>query len=176
MRTKLHLLALLAFGLVLTAGCPRGEDPPEPTEAQVVLGTGEWMFEQLEDGQEVELVLGSQGGWHVWASVRAQGLEPDNVLFRIESEVVGMDVDPSISEIYIDLEDMPEGAADTTTMTHQFLGWPHMQASPECVHGNDIRIRVILTDEAGNTVMDERTITPVAEPGFEPMSDCEPGA
>ncbi len=59
------LLALLA------AGCgPGGDGAPE-------LALEDDGFAPLVDGQEVSLVAGAQGGFHVWMNVRVHGAAPD---------------------------------------------------------------------------------------------------
>jgi hypothetical protein len=73
-RTTVRALALL---LVLTAGCGAAPEPSALTIGGTASdGTGDIV---LTDGQEVELVPGSQGGFHVWLRVRASGLAPGPV-------------------------------------------------------------------------------------------------
>lgn len=63
---------------VVLAACGTNGPPPEqlaaiPDAAPTLLvdvGGGMLDFEELEDGQEVDLVYGPQGGFHVWTSVR----------------------------------------------------------------------------------------------------------
>jgi hypothetical protein len=66
-----RILILLAL-----AGCAAdggGDLPPE-----VILGTGLDAFVPLADGDDVTIVQGPQGGFHVYGSVRAAGLFPGN--------------------------------------------------------------------------------------------------
>ena len=64
--------ALLVPLLLLAAGCE-----PERCRSEggtVELGTGEAGFEPLADGDTLGWVAGPQGGFHVYGSVRTQGL------------------------------------------------------------------------------------------------------
>ena len=54
-----------------STGCATAEDP------WIELGTGHLAWEAL--GEEIELVYGSQGGWHVDVTLRAGGWAPDGI-------------------------------------------------------------------------------------------------
>ncbi len=51
----------------------------------VEIGVGRKAFASLEDGDDVELVAGIQGGWHVDVSVRLGGFGPDGVLLSYDA-------------------------------------------------------------------------------------------
>ena len=69
------LLTLLAC---LGTSPDPGEDSAstEPSAPQALLGTGEWEWEALSDGDEIYVIQGPQGGWHLLGSVRTVGLVP----------------------------------------------------------------------------------------------------
>jgi hypothetical protein len=50
------------------------------------LGTGETSFVSLVDGGTIELVMGPQGGWHVWASTRIIGVDPNGRIIHYVAE------------------------------------------------------------------------------------------
>lgn len=142
-------LLLTAVVFAVLAGCT-GAEPVG--EAVVELGTGEWRFEPLADEQEVTLVMGSQGGYHVWVSVRAEGIDPDDVTFRVEYEPLD---DPSAmqeSRIRLDFD------TDETDGTPIFLGWPAQLAEPEAFDGRMTTLRVTVRDRHGARGTDERAI------------------
>lgn len=67
----------IALGLVLVAcgtNGPTGDQlatiPDAAPTLLVDVGGGMLDFEELSDGQDVDLVYGSQGGFHIWTSVR----------------------------------------------------------------------------------------------------------
>jgi hypothetical protein len=68
MRPALSILALLALG------CPN--DPDDPADAGVTLGTGTTEFEPLGEGDSLEVVAGPQGGFHFHVHARMSGLDP----------------------------------------------------------------------------------------------------
>lgn len=58
------------------------EDPPErcdelaTTAPTAALGTGSVIYAPVNSGDELEIVQGAQGGYHVWGSVRVTGVHP----------------------------------------------------------------------------------------------------
>ncbi len=46
----------------------------EAAEPSAVIGTGEYAWEPLSPGDEVTMVHGPQGGWHILGSVRIDGM------------------------------------------------------------------------------------------------------
>jgi hypothetical protein len=62
--------SMKALVLVLLAGC--GDMTPPAGEARVVLGG-------VTDGQDATLVPGAQGGFHVWLTLRVDGLSSRHV-------------------------------------------------------------------------------------------------
>jgi hypothetical protein len=119
------------------------------------VGTGEWAFEPIEDEQEVELVAGSQGGYHIWVSMRAMGLDPEGVEMELRTQVVDApEVPPSLSHLRLDLD--PTGEPDV----YERLGWPARQPRPGCAVDRRVRISLRLTDETGRVASDERVVIP----------------
>jgi hypothetical protein len=60
--------------LSLLIACAPKESAPAPLDAR--LGAGEWEWEGLEDGDEIPVIQGPQGGFHILGSVRVSGVEP----------------------------------------------------------------------------------------------------
>ncbi|HHH12242.1 MAG TPA: hypothetical protein ENK23_09260 [Sorangium sp.] len=76
-----RLGALLA-GMLLLVACG-GEEPGGA--AAVALGAGLSRYTPVEDGDAIELVFGSQGGWHINLAARFVGVRPDGatVTYRL---------------------------------------------------------------------------------------------
>ena len=53
-----------------------------PVEPSLTLGTGLTAFQPLEDGDEVALIYGPQGGWHVDVALRTTGIDADGLVLR----------------------------------------------------------------------------------------------
>ncbi len=75
----MRALALLALGL---AACVQPEAPAGEVEAAeaialpwVEVGGGRESFVELEVGHTLEVERGPQGGQHIWASLRGQGID-----------------------------------------------------------------------------------------------------
>ena len=56
----------------LFACSPEDESPP----LQAVLGTGDWQWESLQEGDDIAVIMGPQGGYHLLGSLRVSGIEP----------------------------------------------------------------------------------------------------
>ena len=60
-------------------GCSTSTDPGEATEDDgpllIELGTGEWDWEPISEGDEIPVIQGPQGGFHFLASVRVSGID-----------------------------------------------------------------------------------------------------
>ncbi|MBT8493344.1 MAG: hypothetical protein KJO07_09835 [Deltaproteobacteria bacterium] len=68
----------LALALVVLLGCGGDDEPVIEGPPRVELGSGESSFEPLVDGDEIEVVLGPQGGYHLVGSARVGGIDPGN--------------------------------------------------------------------------------------------------
>jgi len=77
MRAALVLVALLA-AMAALPGCEEEPDCDalDPADAWIEAGVGEQQFEPIEDGVVLAVERGSQGGMHVWVSLRAGGIAP----------------------------------------------------------------------------------------------------
>ncbi|MEW5852737.1 MAG: DUF2330 domain-containing protein [Myxococcota bacterium] len=124
----------VALVAAVMSGC--GTETPAPT---VEIGTGESRYESLSDGQDVELVRGAQGGYHMWMSLRSQGLDPEKVWLDVETRVNG---DKSTSSTVTRLTSQDDNDV--------LVGWPLIIAEPERVDGQLMEVHVTLTDEQGD--------------------------
>ncbi|WP_437665326.1 hypothetical protein [Sorangium sp. So ce1182] len=144
-----------AAGLVvllgLAPGCAGGDEAPG--QGIVELGTGEWRFEPLADGQEVELAHGAQGGWHLWTSVRTLGLEPEGVELEVTTTVLGDPSSETTSRGRIELAELEDGRCE-------FIGWPAVLREPACAIGHTLRVRGVVLDARGTVATGERQVRP----------------
>ncbi len=158
----------LLGGLVLFAcaasACSVTPDEGEPS---LELGTGTWRFEPVEDGQEVPLVRGAQGGWHVWVSVRAEGLEVSTGSLELTIQPVDESRPPQRTTVGVRF-DPPD-----TQGRRAYLGWPAIMEEPSCTIGETYRFAAVLTDAAGRRVRAERDL--VIGGGQSPPPPCAGG-
>ena len=89
--TSRLVLAPLLVAFVLVSACSSDDagdpdagtdadtstDPPR-TDPWMEVGTGVTEFEALTEGQEIPIVQGPQGGFHVWGGLQGFNFEPDN--------------------------------------------------------------------------------------------------
>jgi hypothetical protein len=156
------MVLLLALG-----GCPT--DPPTPPgEEFLEVGSGEWRFEPIEDGAEVDLVHGSQGGWHVWISMRTEGLDPARVEMELVTEVEGMPETRERSNVRLDFQPIQDEPG-----MFRFVGWPAILSRPGCAAHERLSVSVTLTDSEGHTATDTCIVTPIPPTGDEPGA-CSP--
>ncbi len=143
-----HIVLAWAL-LLLAAGCGEPGDAGGGTAA-VEVGTGEWEFVPLVDGEEVTLTAGSQGGFHVWTSVRSAGVSTGRVRMEITTTTEGSPFEPEHSDVMVDMTPADGMAA--------FLGWPAQLLHPGCADGHIVHLEARVTDRAGVTGHDERDI------------------
>lgn len=130
---------------------------PNPT---ISLGDGALSFTPLSPGQDVVMVHGPQGGWHVWASIYAQ-----NIGQFVEINYM-IDVLPELTRVsdntyYVALAQWAEctgqiaevfGYLDVSPLAEGELNTP-----PELLVGRELRLSVTVTDEndrAASSVID----------------------
>lgn len=157
----------LALAAPLLAACADG--PNVDDEPRLELGTGTWRFEPIEDGEEVPLVRGAQGGWHVWISLRSENLpavasgslelsfQPADESRPPQRTTVGVRFDPPDSQ-----------------GRRAYLGWPAILPDPACAVGETYRFEAVVITAAGQRLTAERDL--VIGPGLNPPPECVVGA
>ncbi len=75
-------LRALVLSSSLLVGC--GQDGTSAS-VWVEAGHGLTAYEQIDDGDTIEMVLGSQGGWHIDLAARFGGTSPDDhfIIYRV---------------------------------------------------------------------------------------------
>lgn len=148
-----------------TAASPCGVEAPDALH-QLTIGTGEDVFEALQPGDEVPIIYGPQGGWHVWLGLRASHLEKLTtiraVLIETESQQVvsetvnrvGLEADEELScqssfaglVAYLDVDELTRGACDTP---------------PELLHEREVCIQMEAEDMEGSSASSELCVQTV---------------
>ncbi len=132
-------------------------------EATLELGTGSWRFESLADGTELELIRGSQGGWHVWISVRTRGVDDRST---ITTSVGPADESrPAVETTVIASLDPESGQGH-----RDFVGYAQVIDEPSCMVGEMLRIEASIEVD-GQVARSERYIVPLG--GTYPPPACE---
>ncbi len=158
-------LAHTLFALGLLSACDPGTQPLSGERALEV-GTGTWRFEPLEDGQQVDMVRGAQGGWHVWVSLRASGVEEGEGMMTLTLQPADESREPAVTTVRVSL-DPPDSQG-----RRSFLGWPGILEDPSCQLGELLRVEVQLDiSDAEEPLVAERMVTPLG--GTYPPPACE---
>jgi hypothetical protein len=135
---------LVCWAALVAAGC--GASFPGPPAADV--GTGVDQFVVLHDGDTVPIIMGLQGGYHVWGSVRASNVAPDNLRLRFSLYLADQTTPLTIR-------------TDTVDLTGgEHLGSAVFLPDPSVVRGQLCRLHLDVTDENGRTASAEHRVTP----------------
>jgi hypothetical protein len=160
-RTATRGLVALAMASVM-GGCAGAA--ATPGEAFLELGTGTARFQPLEDGDEVAMVHGAQGGWHLWISARATGLSSGTGSLEIAHGPADGSEEMQSSRVGV-VFDPPDAQGRRVT-----LGWQAILTDPPCAVGRLHRVRVTVTTATGERVSAERDVLPTA--GDHPPPAC----
>jgi hypothetical protein len=144
-------LVFLSVSLALAACDP--VDPPEPTScstfegADFELGTGERNFVPLQEGQELTMISGPQGGCHFWLSIRTDGFAARrldiqyDVVFADSSTTTG-----SRSSRKVRLNLIEDGSGRC-----EHIAYPAVLIQPWYFRDREVRIEVTLLDDLGRS-------------------------
>ena len=175
MRMSVHLKPTLTLAtpligaLILGTACSgMGEDPPLG-DISVELGTGSSSFEPLQDGDDIYITQGPQGGYHFFGSARIKGLipgthddlaDPDNPTTEFRIFRGNQRVDGNIANYVQGYEPVP--GSDLSEM-HSRIVIIDIEHDSE-LDGDEVRFEVTVTDADGVSASDERTLTAIRHP------------
>lgn len=140
-----------------------GNDVPYDVvgDPMVEIGTGFPDFEPLTDGQEVSIIQGIQGGYHIWGGLRASGLDPRDIHIRFEvvheGTVVALaDYDDNIDyDGPVNADEVAGGAAPIWEYAAVAVIFGSEETrNIESVTGVDVTMNLSLTDQRGVTATD----------------------
>ena len=166
-----HAIApLLLASTLLFAGCPQdSNNPPADACEQAALeapsanlGTGSTLFAALDDGDDLEVHQGAQGGFHVWGSVRTTGLYPGNQAdYRDHANpLVRFQVALPDGTIVADTGDQRRPLNPNSTgefdLVGQVVRLPNDSVS--ALANQQVSLSVSITDGCATTVMDSRNV------------------
>jgi len=160
-RARLPAAVTLASSL---AGCGSGEEILPIVDPSVSIGTGFPCLEPLGDDETVPIIMGIQGGFHVWGGFEARGLQPDGV--EIDFKLVRDGVELA-SASYIDDIDAAYGPASGCAAApegaYQYAGVAvvlFFDVQPESVSGASADLSIQLRDRRGVVVSDSVRVVP----------------
>jgi hypothetical protein len=149
----------------------------------LTLGTGEYAYEVLLEGDRIVLTNGEQGGWHLWTSARVGGVNPVlSVLGTVKDVQTGTMLAGSDDlPVTIDISESGEGTYDPASCAGEFYGqFTYLNdATPEAgdsyldlicsMEGRELEFSVTITEEAtGETASDTVNVRARLDPGNVP--------
>lgn len=132
-------------------------DAPSTPGSSLTIGTGITAYEAIEDGAELTLVMGPQGGYHVDIAFRACGIVPMDARLRVDgfdAEVggeVAFEIDRILTERRVRLED--DGC---WTRVGDLLVFDVLM--PTEIVGREVRIEARVVAEDGTTASTTRIV------------------
>ena len=179
-RARVAVATFLALGGWL--GCGADVDgPAEPaldaggagsggSGPRVTLGTGREAFEELAADGHVPLIMGLQGGYHVWTSFLVYDLAAEVVRMELTTRWEGVDGSQEQNAGNVSLHGVVDAAGNAALAS---LGWPMSIFNPTCANGRRLLLDLRVIDDFGVTLTDSRRwIVDVAEEYR--ASDCPP--
>ncbi len=141
---------LLLLALAQPACGDAAHDPKGPPTLE--LGTGSFRFEPLEDRQEVELVHGAQGGWHMWISLRVENADVDHPLVELTLQPADQSLPAQKVSVELPFDPPDERGA------RKLIAYTGVIQDPSCWVGQLMRVAVKLTTDDGIVLRDERDV------------------
>jgi len=164
---SLALRAALGVGACLVAaltGCPPPSSPmpdigppligPDGALLWLEVGTGSDRFVPLASGAELELVHGSQGGWHVELAVRMTGSDPEGSILRLQVLDEGGVLVAETPIAIISRRLVREGWTWLRTGDIVILSMP----DPPAVLDHDVTVRAVLEIGGAIVAADQRAV------------------
>lgn len=172
-----------AFALIALLGCDDGSDgpapPPDPQPAPepdarvepepdvpplpdaappafIQIGTGARRFDTLDPGQEVPIIQGPQGGFHVWGGFRGRGFPDEDVRILFELELQGEVI---ATADYTEFELPTESSGLYTYAGVSVIYLENERVEPSSGNEMTLRARVIAKD--GQELIDQTTLVPI---------------
>ena len=143
---------------MLACGAPRPGPGPTVDAGQLAdggavplleVGTGPSSFAALTDGQDLDIIAGPQGGFHLWTALRAsKALSPDR--FEVKLAVRQGATELSQNGYRLTLVDNGE--------RYEWYGMQALVPDPAAVDGQSVTLRIDATDSNGVTATDERRV------------------
>lgn len=159
--------AILIAAAARSMACSGASEGPDAGPPSIELGTGTRAFEPLVDGEDIFVVQGPQGGYHLVGSMRASNVDGGN-----PADLSDPNNPNTRFEVYLDDERVDAGASDYTQGLQEGQGGLEMIgrnvildiADDSELEGLTLRFVVTLNDVNGIMLADDRTLIARAHP------------
>jgi hypothetical protein len=170
------LLKVFAAVLVALSACSSSsddtgtEDPPLAVE----IGTGEWEWEDLADGDEMAVIMGPQGGYHFLASVRVSGIDAGDPkdLGNPNNPTTSFSVwfeDQNLTASSVFVQGLDPVSVEQPPFRHEMIGrFAILSIFDDAeLEGANVRFSVRVEDVNGTVLEDERVVKAYGHPNNE---------
>ena len=137
------------------AGQVSGGVTPAP-EPYLELGTGFRRFEPVMNGQEVPIIEGIQGGYHVWGALRGRGFTATDISLLFE---LSLDGEVIASADYFEYELPVDRSGDYVYPGVSVIYFENERVGPSS--GREMTLLLTLSTSDGETLTDQVTLRPV---------------
>lgn len=177
MRADTYIRLAFAFVLCMSLACDGSEEPPidpPPPAGQLNIGSSDSSgigFVVVDDGADVDLVSGGQGGFHLWTALRATGVAGEVYLQREARLVEDGTLILRAQRLFLEV---PQAAMEEW--------WESSEATPSFMCPSPIGIKVFdveialtasLTDDDGNILAEDHKVLVPRCPTGEQQAYCE---
>lgn len=175
-RARVPVVAAVLFACRCLLGCAAGNEPPPSADGgagarpHIELGSGYLAFEAQPPDARVPLIMGLQGGYHVWVSFVTGGFSTDVVHMALSTRWAELEASRVEMAGSVALRPVPDVAGNQAPGA---IGWPASIFKPTCANGQRLLLEISLTDEAGLAASDDCEWV-VDVPEEYRSSDCGP--
>lgn len=138
---------------------PEPDVPPLPDAALaafVEIGTGARRYARLEAGQEVPIIQGPQGGFHVWGGFRGRGFPDDTVRIQFALDLEGETIATA------DYTEFGLPTDSTGLYTYAAVAVIYLEnARVEPSSGKRMTLRTTVEASDGQSLTDQIDVTPI---------------
>lgn len=139
-----------------TMDAERFPDASPAAEGWVELGTGARQYEPLAAGEEVPIIRGPQGGFHVWGGFRGDGFADGEVRIRFELSLDGV---PYATADYVEFG-LPRGRDGVFDYAAVAVVY-RQNDDVETTSGRTMTLRLAVEADDGQVLTDSVEVVPV---------------
>lgn len=155
-----HLVAVLL--VMVPPACTSGGPIPCPTDAaEVEIGTGASDWIPLEDGETLSFFHGPQGGYHVYGSQRARGIEPGDLADPYSADNPRVSFEVEVEDVVVaQFVDQPRALTPGADGWSFYVGQTVVftDSDPTGFDGAAARFRTGVEDRCGAAAEDARDV------------------
>lgn len=141
----------------IEAGSQAGTvSPPRPPGPYLELGTGFRRYESVTEGEEVPIIMGIQGGYHVWGALKGYGFTGTDISLLFELSLEGEII---ANADYFEYELPIDRNGDYVYTGVAVIYFENERVEPSS--GHEMNLHLTVTTSDGMILEDEITLRPI---------------